>query len=172
MILQFPTPYPDEILYSVLGRFHIRSGNVFLKHTLEDLFGKRTLSATAHLPSGISSLVERLPENTTIDGKTLIEKHTMYSFYTAFLPKVQAHSIYQDMLSDDGKKIYMQSGIMASSITQNKYFKYCSACLKDDTYGEMYWHRLHQLPGQLMCSKHELWLEDSIVPIIHQSHSM
>ncbi|MFD1173949.1 TnsD family transposase [Oceanobacillus picturae] len=171
MILQFPTPYPDELLYSVIARFHLRSGNQFWKHTLEDLFGKRTNTASAFLPSGIQALVECLPKNTTIYEKTLIEKHTMFPFYTAFLPEEKANSIYKAMLSDDGKAIYMQAGIMASSIVQNKHFKYCSACFKEDLhqYGELYWHREHQLPGKLVCLKHGIWLEDSDVSINHSN---
>lgn len=165
MILQFPTPYPGELLYSTLGRYHLRSGNVFWKHTIEDLFGNKTLSATAILPSGIRSLVERLPTNTTIDEKELVYKHTLFFFYTTLLPREQAISIYDAMLSNDGMKIYMQSGIMASSIPQNKFFKYCPACLNADTFGEMYWKREHQLPGKLICLTHGLWLEDSLVPI-------
>ncbi|RTR26274.1 transposase [Robertmurraya yapensis] len=171
MIIQFPTPYPDELLYSVICRYHIRAGNVFWKHTLEDLFGKRTISASVFLPSGIGSLVQHLPKNTTLNEQILIEKHTMYPFYTVFLPTEKAQSIYESMISDDGKKIYMQSGIMASSIPQNRYLKYCSACAEEDvaTYGEMYWHRIHQLPGNLICLKHELWLENSTVPITHSN---
>lgn len=168
MIIQFPTPYPDELLYSVLARYHIRSGNVFWKHTLEDLFGKRSISATAFLPSGIGSLVQNLPQNTMLTGQKIIEKHTMYPFYTVFLPTEKAQSIYESMMSDDGRKIYMQSGIMASAIPQNQYLKYCSKCSKADIsrYGELYWHRLHQLPGNLICPKHGLWLENSKVRII------
>ncbi|WP_430789078.1 TnsD family transposase [Virgibacillus flavescens] len=170
MILQFPTPYPGELLYSTIGRYHLRSGNVFLKHTLEDLFGKRTITASALLPSGIHSLIRRLPESTTIDEKMLIDKHTMYPFYSAFLGE-KAKSIYQAMLSEDGKAIYMQSGIMASSIPQNKHFKYCPACFKEalNEYGELYWQRLHQFPGQLICQKHRYWLENSTVPINHSN---
>lgn len=164
MILQFPTPYPGELLYSTLGRYHMRSGNVFLKHTIDDLFGNKTLSATSILPSGIRSLVERLPQHTTISEKALIYKHTLFPFYTAFLGE-KASSIYDAMLSNNGMGIYMQSGIMASSIPQNKYFKYCPACLNTDTFGEMYWNREHQLPGKLICPIHGLWLENSSVPI-------
>lgn len=174
MILQFPTPYPDELLYSVLARYHIRSGNIFLKHTMEDLYGKGTITATAFLPSGIHSLISRLPKNTTLDEKMLIEKHTLYPFYSAFLPEEKGQSIYQAMLSDDGKIIYKQSGIMASSISQNKVFKYCPKCFHEnlERYSELFWQRMHQLPGHLICLKHGLWLEDSKVPIIHSyNHS-
>lgn len=78
-------------------------------------------------PSGIHDLIERLPKNSTMDEKLLIDNHTMHSFYTAFLPKEKERAIYKSMLSDDGRAIYMQSGIMASSIAQNKHFKYCPA---------------------------------------------
>jgi transposase-like protein len=171
MILQFPTPYPDELLYSVFARYHMRSGNVFLKHTMEDLFGKRTVSATAFLPSNIHSLVSLLPENTTLNEQVLVERHSMYPFYTSLLPLETAQSVYQDMLSDNGKNIYMQSGIMASAIPQNKVFKFCPRCFQEDLdqYSELFWHRLHQLPGHFVCLKHGLWLEDSIVPIINSN---
>lgn len=169
MILQFPTPYPDELLYSVFARYHLRSGNQFWKHTLEDLFGKRTITASVLLSSGINALVERLPKNTTIEEETLVGNHTMFPFYTAFLPEERARAIYQSMLSEDGKAIYMQAGIMASAITENKHFKYCSDCFKEDLskYGELYWHRQHQLPGKLVCLKHGIWLEESDIPINH-----
>ncbi|MEQ2466710.1 TniQ family protein [Niallia sp. Sow4_A1] len=100
MIIQFPTPYPDELLYSVISRYHVRAGNVFWKHTLEDLFGKRTISASVFLPSGIGSLVQHLPKNTTLNEQIFIEKHTMYPFYTVFLPTEKAQSIYESMTSE------------------------------------------------------------------------
>lgn len=41
MLTFFPTPYPDEILYSTFARYHMRSANSSIKDTLDDLFGKR-----------------------------------------------------------------------------------------------------------------------------------
>ena len=32
-------------------------------------------------------------------------------------------------------------------------------------YGELYWHRLHQIPGVLVCPKHKVQLYDSQVPV-------
>lgn len=166
MIMQFPTPYEGELLYSVIARYHLRSGNISWVHTLEDLFGKRTTNATALLPSNIHVLSERLPKNTTLNEKLLVEKHTLYPFYTAFLQKEQALEIYRSILSADGKTIYMQAGIMSSAITQNKYFHYCSKCMQESECGEMYWDRLQQLPGKLICLKHGIWLEESSVPLV------
>lgn len=166
MIMQFPTPYEGELLYSVIARYHLRSGNISWVHTLEDLFGKRTTNATALLPSNIHVLIERLPKNTTLNEKLLVEKHTLYPFYTAFLQKEQALEIYQSILSEDGKTIYMRAGIMSSAISQNKSYRYCSKCLQESESREMYWDRLQQLPGQLICLKHGIWLEESLVPLV------
>ncbi|MFB1082497.1 TnsD family Tn7-like transposition protein [Jeotgalibacillus sp. JSM ZJ347] len=171
MIIQFPTPYPDELLYSVLGRYHIRSGNLYLKHTLDDLYCRRTVRATALLPSNIDALVGQLPQCTTLTADIFINQHTMFPFYTAFMPGNQKELIYKAMKSNDGKGIHTQSGIVASMIPQNQYFKYCPVCFQEDLghYGELYWHRMHQLPGNLICLKHESWLEDSTV-LLQQSN--
>ncbi len=37
MVSFFPQPYPDEILYSVIAPYHIRSGNTSPKITLQEL---------------------------------------------------------------------------------------------------------------------------------------
>ncbi len=39
MISFFPTPYPDELWYSVICRYHVHSGNYCAKHTLRQLYG-------------------------------------------------------------------------------------------------------------------------------------
>ncbi|XGV96359.1 MAG: TniQ family protein [Leptolyngbya sp. BL-A-14] len=40
-------------------------------------------------------------------------------------------------------------------------------CIQNDqkTYGELYWHRLHQVPRVLVCPHHAEALQESIVPI-------
>lgn len=47
----------------------------------------------------------------------LIEQHTLYPFYTAFLPEEKAVSIYNQMIGDDGKTLYTTAGIMSSAIS-------------------------------------------------------
>ena len=39
MISFFPSPYPDELWYSVICRYHVHSGNYCAKHTLRQLYG-------------------------------------------------------------------------------------------------------------------------------------
>ena len=39
MISFFPSPYPDELWYSVICRYHVHSGNYCAKHTMRQLYG-------------------------------------------------------------------------------------------------------------------------------------
>lgn len=163
----FPTPYPDELLYSVLARYHLRSGNISFKATMEDAFGTKNATAVVELPSNINALISNLPLNTEYTADYLIDNHTFFSFYTAFLPPKRAQWVRDNMMKRNGKGIYGKTGIMASSIVANQYFKFCPLCNAEDKekYGELYWHRIHQIPGVLVCSKHQIMLCDSKVPI-------
>lgn len=49
MLQYFPTPYPDELWYSVLGRYHVRSGNPNSATTLRELFGEESCCGQAFL---------------------------------------------------------------------------------------------------------------------------
>ncbi|MGF3105969.1 TniQ family protein [Rossellomorea sp. DUT-2] len=57
MLLWFPTPYPDELLYSVFARYHVRSGNTSPKITTEELFGTRSIRSVWDLPANLNILL-------------------------------------------------------------------------------------------------------------------
>ena len=63
MLQYFPTPYPDEPWYSVLGRYHVRSGNPNSATTLRELFGEESVGGMGNfLPNcGIRRVAEKLP---------------------------------------------------------------------------------------------------------------
>lgn len=166
MLSFFPIPYPDEMLYSVLARYHARSGNASPKITMQDLFGSSTASAVPDLPSHIDSLVRNIPAYWNYDTEDIIYKHTLYPLYAPFLPVIRAGQVLQSMKEDHGGSIHSRAGIMASTIALPRYFRYCPVCVIDDItrYGESYWHRLHQVPGILVCPVHYQGLLDSSVP--------
>lgn len=170
MVAFFPTPYPDgELLYSVLARYHVRSGNISPKATIEELFGSRSVTSVVDLPANIDSLINNLPIGSAHTAEKLIYENTLYPFYSAFLPPERAEIVMKSMKGNDGGKIHNRMGIMASSITVNKYLRWCSECAKESetTYGELYWKRSHQVPGVVICSKHRTLLNDSTVQLKH-----
>lgn len=167
MMTFFPVPYEDEVLYSVLARYHVRSGNTSYKATLRDLFGSTSVTAVMDLPSNIHNLANNMPLNSRYTEEYLIKNHTLFPFYSAFLPPERAEQVFESMKGENGGSIYSRTGIMASSITLNQYFLFCPACAKEDKlqYGELYWHRIHQIPGVLVCPKHYVPLYNSQVPV-------
>lgn len=76
-----PTPYPDELWYSVVCRYHRRAGNIRLWTTFEELFGnlnKKTVSI-AGLDQTIDSYIKvrHLPD----DARTsYISENTLVPF--------------------------------------------------------------------------------------------
>lgn len=174
MLACFPTPYPNEILYSVLARYALRTGYTSPKMVLEDLYGSTTVSAVIDLPSHIDRLIESMPRLSNYTSESLIYGHTLFPFYAMFLPKQRAQMIIQGMKGDFGGNLHTLSGIMASSIPDPLYLRFCPKCNQEDLerYGELYWHRLFQIPGVLVCPFHKILLQDSSVPYRgHNKHA-
>lgn len=161
----FPTPYPDEILYSILARYHIRSGNTSPKLTLTELFNSKNTIATVDLPSNLNYLMENIKFISNYQVEDLIYKHTLYPFYSVFLPPKRGSQVIESMKADFGGDIHTRVGIMASSMKMFRYLRFCPKCLEEDlqNYGEAYWHRIHQTPGVLVCPVHGVTLQDSTI---------
>lgn len=167
MVTFFSTPYPDELLYSVIARYHIRSGNTNAKATLNDLFNSTTVTSVVELPSNIDRLISNLPVAEAFNVEELIYKHTMFPYYTAFITEDRAKRIYGYMLSDNGSKIYAELGLSNSYIKLNIFIRFCPECVQEDLklYGETYWHRIHQVAGLNFCIKHKNPLYNSTAAI-------
>ncbi|WP_072874544.1 TnsD family Tn7-like transposition protein [Alicyclobacillus tolerans] len=157
MVAFFPTPFHDEIFYSVLARFHTASGNISPKATVMDLYGTTTVTAVIDLPAHFDALIGHLPLRHSYTADALIKAYTLYPFYSAFLPPKRANLVIESMRGDLGHSVHNRLGIMASSISMDKTLKYCRKCFDDDKtrWGEAYWHRMHQIPGVFICPTHK-----------------
>ncbi|MCG7377355.1 TnsD family transposase [Paenibacillus sp. ACRSA] len=168
MIGYFPAPYPDELLYSILARYHVRSGNTGTAATFLELFGKEKATISIYFPCYINTLIKRIAnESTTWNSANCIYDHTLYTYFTSFMSKERSENIYNLMLSDTGNKLNFTSGITASSIKNMDYLRYCPCCSKEqlELYQEMYWIRLHQVPSVMVCPTHQIPLQNSTVLI-------
>lgn len=166
MLHWFPTPYPDELLYSVLARYHIRSGNTSSVMTIKELYGTRNFRSVWDLPSNLNVLLNQI--GFYWDAEQLIFNHTMYPYYAPFLFPRQAEQVKQSMMdSNKGHTIHTRIGVSANNVKFKKNFWTCSDCIKEnmDIYGETYWHRIHQAPGVFVCPKHETILEETVIPV-------
>jgi len=177
VLAHFPLLYDEEILYSGLARYRIRNGSIGIKQVNQELFGSTNVTATVDLPSHIDALVENLPYGSTLTADKIIHKHTLYTLYKPFLPAKQAEAVFYLMRGSQGGGIHYKAGITASSVPTPRYLRFCPLCLIEQRkiFGEGFWHRLHQVPGLLVCPKHMLPLSNSsiLVPGLnkHQYHA-
>lgn len=163
---ELPIPYPDELQYSVVARYHLRSNNSSPKWTLKDVYGTENVIATIDLPSHIGELSRRnIVKNISVDQ--WINEHTFYPFYAPFMPRNRAILLRKLMESGDGSGIHTLVGITASTFDRDSKILFCPSCYDEDVqqYGEPFWHRIHQLPGVWLCPIHGDILHQMTYPV-------
>lgn len=154
MLPFFSDPYSDELLYSAFARYHFYSGNIDLKDTLVELFGKNSVVPSFEIGSHLQFLCDALGGE--YRPWRLIQEHTLFPFYVPFLPTTRQKEIVIDIITGDGKGVYTKIGIVAGSICRKEDIYYCSSCAIADieSLGETYIHREHQLQGVILCPRH------------------
>lgn len=146
-----PVPYPDELWYSVVARYHIHSGNLRQITTCRDLFQTTKKDFSVLLPDNDMNRYFELRE---LDTKNASEKYTLAPFALRFY-------------SEEKKKQALEGNLRYELLGASDHLRYCPECAKEDSeeYGEMYWHRSHQIPYISSCVKHRCKIEESMVPI-------
>lgn len=164
----FPTPYPDECYYSILCRYFVRSGSTDNLHMIKQLFGNtHCLSTSLFFPMRLDCIERWIPKATAITRKTIAMNHSMYPY----MAMVFSEKFRKDMARVlNGQRPQMNVDICGRHKSWRlwpEYLRYCPRCVSEDKrlYGEPYWHRTHQLPGMMYCTKHRVRLMDSDVPV-------
>ncbi len=151
----FPAAFPDETLHSVLSRYARLCGG----HSRKAAFAgdRAAISYTQNVafPCRLDDLVRSLPPGTDLSVSKIISCHTVLPYYAPFLTDDQMQHARTSM-SGDGKWLMLKLGVNASRIEGVSRIRFCPACLNEDVdrVGAAYWHRVHQLPGVLVCPHH------------------
>ena len=90
MLTCFPTPYPGEWWYSVLCRYHTRSGNTKQQTTIRELFhGSISAAIGAVYPNNtICRIAAQLP-SWIFDTESIILQNTLFPYFTRCCPLEQ-----------------------------------------------------------------------------------
>jgi hypothetical protein len=169
MIGHFPTAHPDELFYSICSRYADRTQYPNKEAINSELFGARSCAATIDLPSHLKQLTSSLPHKDESSCRELIDKfidnNTLLPLYSPFLPPERVAKIREAMESSNGSSIHNKAGIIPSTVGLPNWLRYCPVCVEDDRkqVGGCYWHRLHQVPGVLVCPLHKVFLANSTV---------
>ena len=93
MIGFFSSPYPDELWYSVICRYHVHSGNYCAKHTMRQLYGDYFSAPSLLLCGHIDTLLAQLPQG-YLSARDIVMQHTFYPYYARFFPTQRKRSTY------------------------------------------------------------------------------
>ena len=154
------------MLYGLICRYHLRSGNRSFRQTQLDLFG--TAGAKKYylgLPNNLATLVHKFPFGSSLTINQLLQKHTLFPYYRTFLTPREVKRLQELMEGKESKSIAQVARIPKLRLYHPEYLQFCPQCLKEDLqqYGETYWHRLHQVAGIKVCLTHEVGLQNSKV---------
>lgn len=166
-MLTIPKPYPDELLYSILVRYYIRSGYGRVSKVQVKLFDTLPQQPwDIFLPSNLNRLTRKLWTKAKYIPDYFIQNHTLYPFYSQFLIPIEAELLRRVMIQQDNASISMIAKIpLDVDKAHQSYLKFCPKCFEQesDELGEAYWHRAHQIPGIVLCPDHEVPLLNSTV---------
>ena len=157
----FPTPYPDECFYSILCRYHVRSGAPTGPDTIGRLFGKNyVIASTLHTAFRAEYLEQWIPASSRISPKRIVYDHSSYQY--SLLCSIESASRFhhpwqkkalEDYLDIPYTRLY---GYGQRVGKRHGAICYCPACAEEEcsVYGEPYWHVLHQMDGVEFCPVH------------------
>ena len=145
-------PLPDENVYSILARSHIRFGCRSSLSSLKKFTSARGYKPQSGLPTRLIEIQRRV--NLPITAEALAYHHTDFPLYTHFVGRRRCSNIKRDMLFAGSSKSRL--GLLRSHVGAGDTRRFCVDCAKHDvfTHGHPFWRRGYSLPGFLVCPIH------------------
>ena len=170
-MLNFPVPYPEELIYSTVARAGIREGVISPKDLLDDVYGNRNVIATLDLPNQLSRISRWLPSDYSVE--VIAYRHTLFPLYAPFIPEERRKRCLVWMAGESRGAVHLAIGIAASLVKVPSHVRYCPGCLKKQqrTFGEYFWKREWQIAGVDCCDQHGDLINTAITrPLVEQHH--
>ena len=161
MIGFFPEFYEDELLYSLLARYYVRSGYLNFVYAAQDLFQENMMTAEIEFISFLKETIwKQLCKNMSMEE--IIMKHTMFPYYTRFFPRKEKEAAFNAM--KEKRRDYFNLLKLPYNRTE-RFLRFCPVCAEKDRekFGETYWHRSHQMAGVNICPFHKCRLVNSSI---------
>lgn len=151
----FPTGFPDETLHSLISRYARLCGLRSSQAAFADVKFAPAFSQNVAFPIRLADLARVLPKGTELSVSELIEHHTLLPYYAPFLSRSQLDQARRSM-AGNGRALMLTVGVNASRIGFASRIRCCADCIAQDQdeWGVAYWHRVHLLPGVLVCPYH------------------
>jgi len=157
----FPRLFPDELLYSGLGRAGLHTSRSCVE-IHRDLFGMEVHRPSLGFPYKLKDLAEKIAVST----EHLIYNHTNFLYYTAFVPRLRVSRLVKLLVDGpDRRNLSAHPSIVSPTPgLPPKPLRFCEECMEEAerSFGVRYWRRLHQIPLVLICPEHGCVLRESL----------
>lgn len=169
MLTYFPEIYPDELLYSVLGRLKCHCGILSAHRLMIDAFDRHNVQAGAFWQTDLWRLAANIPASRGLTKQRLAVETTLLPYMTAFEPQKVRDWAFAALTGDNEYARPKSNWLGRGDVRFPSILRYCPTCRMEmlKQRGELYWRREHQLPGVLVCSNHGSPLADSLVDLVH-----
>ena len=154
LALRLPSPYPGELVGSVLSRAVIHTG-LPTKRLLQKIAGRTRSNYSFFLPSQLNRLAHLM----RMDAHRLLWEHTAFPYLVAFMSPGDVARFESKVIAE--QECVGSLSTLIQSVTKGlPALRYCPQCVHDDIVelGESYWHREHCLPATHWCLRHDIAL--------------
>ena len=169
MIQVFPSFYPDELVYSLLSRYHVMSGSPAYLYTAEEIFEWKHTSVEIEFINKLSpSGMQLITRNKPMEEVAL--EHTMFPYYARFVSSERKKRAFHCLVGGEANMNQVLN-LEYRKRPSDRFLNYCPICASEDrkAYGETYWHRNHQIMGISICAKHGCYLKSSPITMMKKT---
>jgi len=169
-VLNFPIPYPEELIYSTVARAGVHMGITSPKQLLAEVFNNRHVIATVDLPNHLEHIAHWYADGLNYNVERLAYEHTLFPIYAPFTTESRRLQCLKWMAAESLGAIHLTLGLAASRLKKAKSLNYCPVCMQQQlaTKGECFWLRQWQVSGVNCCLQHGQLLETNLAS--HNNH--
>ncbi|WP_144502519.1 TnsD family Tn7-like transposition protein [Bacillus thuringiensis] len=174
MVVYFPTPYANELLYSVMLRYHVHLASMSRMRTMLELFNDDKKSSIIDFPNNLDCLLGGIPNKpTNLTTEYFIQNHTTIPFYKPFLTPIKYTRVIETMKKNMKSNMVKKYLSEKNDNKREKNIYFCRNCIVEQKqeYGEFYINRIHQVPGVFVCTKHKEFLVIYVYKL-HAQHGL
>lgn len=121
----------------------------------------------SYWPLVISAELGPIAVASGLDAYELLWQHTVFPYATAFMSEAETNRLAQTLI---GNHAQSNAALTQAATQGNLGQRYCVECLREDEeqFGEVYWHREHNLPFVVICRKHNmpLWVIENAANLV------
>lgn len=163
MLAYIPEIYPDELVSSWIARWMCHNG-LSTRSQILGLIARKQSRVSTEFAVRFNDDVTNTVKQRYGDVRTFIWAHTTLPYYVCFADRHLRSKAVERVIKTGAVDI--ADYLMIDRVTV-RHLRYCPKCASEDrsTYGEAYYHRMHQLWDVSVCAKHGCLLRDTRVTI-------